>query len=94
MSTQPQSRRSYYVAINHYRTSTDAGAANTWTVYRCSAAEQRRILRDGLPYRDVCSLASDGTRSPISGTIGIRAATRAEIRHAEARGHVDRISGD
>ena len=88
MSTQTQSRRSYYLAINHYRSSTSEGFVNTWAIYRASAAEQRRILRDGLPVRDQWLLASDGTRSPIYSTMGVRRATRTEIRHAERQGHV------
>jgi len=64
----------YYVAINHYRTSTSHGFANTWRVHRCeSACERNRLLRDGLPVKD-------GSRCTT--TMGIRLATAGERRRA------------
>ena len=76
-------QRNYYVAINSYRSSTDAGFANTWDVFLCrDAAQQHRILRDGLPVRDIVHLQNGGSQSPVYSTIGIRAATRAEKRLA------------
>lgn len=67
----------YYVAINDYRSSTSHGFVNTWRVvsYR-SKAERNKVLRDGLLVKDVWF--SDGL--PVYSTMGIRAATRQEIK--------------
>lgn len=80
-------KRRYFVAVNQYRSSTDHGFANTWRVYEClDAAHQRRILKHGLPVRDVCGI--DGT--PCYSTMGVRAATPAEIRAAKKAEETDR----
>jgi hypothetical protein len=71
--------RRYFVAINHYRSSTGAGFANTWRVHECKGkAQQSAILRDGLPVYD--QWFADG--SPVYSTKGVRAATATEIRQA------------
>lgn len=67
----------YLIAVNRYRSSTCDGFANTWQVYQCrDRAQQRRILRDGLPVRDVRSM--DG--KPCYSTKGIRTVTAQERR--------------
>ena len=77
-----------YIAINGYRSSTDDGFGNTWTVYECASAKMRnKILREGLPVRDQVILHDDGTRSPYCTKNGIRLATRQEIREASASGN-------
>lgn len=71
----------YLIAVNRYRSSTSDGFANTWQVYQCrDRAQQRRILRDGLPVSDVRGV--DGT--PCYSTLGIRTVTAEErrIEHA------------
>jgi hypothetical protein len=70
--------RSYYVAVNDYRTSTSSGFANTWRVYRVTRSEQMRALRDGLPVRDQELIHDDGTCSASYSCMGIRLATRWE----------------
>ena len=59
-----------YIAINAYRSATDTGFANTWRIYRVTPADRKRALTVGLPTYD--------DRNPT--TVGIRPATRAEIR--------------
>ena len=59
-----------YIAINAYRSATDTGFANTWRIYRVTPADRKRALTVGLPTYD--------DRNPT--TVGIRSATRAEIR--------------
>lgn len=66
----------YYVAINAYRSATDHGFVNTWRVYRCHGrAHQHNLLTVGLP-------THDGGKT----TLGVRRATRAEIRRADGDG--------
>jgi hypothetical protein len=66
-----------YIAINSYRTSTDHGFANTWTVYRCEPRVRAALLSKGLAVSDQVR-ASD--RGPVFSTMGIRPATAAERR--------------
>jgi hypothetical protein len=63
-----------FISINQYRSSTSHGFGNTWQTYRISAADRARMLSEGLPVRDVCTM----DRKPVCSTMGIRAATRAE----------------
>lgn len=70
----------HYIAINSYRSSTSDGFSNTWTIYRCSRKDMATLLSDGLPVRDACGVDGNGNRYPISSTMGIRQATRKEIR--------------
>lgn len=85
--------RSYFVAVNAYRSSTDHGFANTWGVMRCeSAKQQRHILNVGLPVGDQWWEDSDGKRHASISTMGIRAATRSEIREALKDGGVRLIN--
>jgi len=70
----------YLIAINHYRSSTDAGFANSWGVYRCkNRAHQKDLLTRGLPTDDVWFGDSPGPYT----TMGIRPVTRAERREAQ-----------
>lgn len=81
---QTTKARRYFVAVNQYRTNSGEGFANTWKVMECSdAAQQRRVIKDGLPLPDQCLIGRDGMCSPSYSTIGIRAATPAEIRSAK-----------
>jgi hypothetical protein len=77
-TNDPYSQLGYtsYVAINSYRSSTSHGFGNTWDIRRCTPADRRKALRDGLPVGD-CWL-SDGI--PIRSTMGVRPATAAERR--------------
>ena len=77
--------RNHYIAINAYRSSTDPGYGNTWTIYRCTAEQQRRLLSEGLPVRDQVLLNADGSRSPSYSTQGIRTLTAAERAQARRR---------
>lgn len=70
--------RSYYIAINDYRSSTDDGFANTWRLYHCTREQQRRLLADGLPVKDECLIDDCGALSPCYSTNGIRTLTPAE----------------
>lgn len=70
----------HYIAVNAYRSSTSAGFTNTWHVYRCTRAQQRDMLRRGLPVQDQWYLDADGRRQPCYSTMGIRLATAAERR--------------
>ena len=65
-----------YISINSYRSSTSHGFGNTWKTYRLSKELRKKMLKDGLPVRDCCGM--DG--SPVLSTVGIRSATRQEIR--------------
>ena len=65
----------YYIAINRYRSSTSDGFSNTWEIYSCSKEDRRKLMSEGLPVGDVCNM----DRSAIYSTVGIRAATKAEI---------------
>jgi hypothetical protein len=67
----------HYISINAYRSSTSQGFGNTWKTYRVSKELRKKMLTDGLPVMDCHN--SDG--SAIWSTIGIRAATPAEIRN-------------
>lgn len=69
-----------YIAINSYRSSTDHGFSNTWVVYHCTKEDQMRLLREGMPTRDVCGLGPNGERSPINSTMGIELPSRKQIR--------------
>jgi hypothetical protein len=87
------STRNYWVAINTYRSSTDNGFANTWQAHRCAdAAEQRRILTEGLPVRDAEYIDNDGRRSPVSSTMGIRLLTASERRQVAKEYKIDPYS--
>lgn len=85
----------YYIAINSYRSSTSEGFANTWVICRCQdRATQRRILQEGLPVNDQEHIDSDGRRTPVCSTMGIRPATATERRQAardEEWGRIDWI---
>ena len=75
--------RNYFIAINSYRTSKDAGFANTWRVYLCATRHrQRDLLTNGLPVTDVAHIDDDGRSTPVSSTNGIRIPTRSERRQA------------
>jgi hypothetical protein len=76
----------HYLAINHYRSSTDHGFVNTWAVRSCTRAEQIDALRDGLPVTDI--RFDGGTFAPFTSTNGVRLATRAEIREYKAQGYI------
>lgn len=65
-----------YISINSYRSSTSHGFGNTWKPYRITRELRGKMLGRGLPVRDCCGM--DG--SPIFSTMGIRAASAAEIR--------------
>lgn len=64
-----------YIAINRYRSSTSDGFSNTWEIYSCSKEDRRKLMSEGLPVGDVWNM----DRSAIYSTVGIRAATKAEI---------------
>lgn len=66
----------HYISINAYRSSSSTGFGNTWKTYRLSKELRKKMLTDGLPVRDCYN--SDGTA--IWSTMGVRAATPAEIR--------------
>ena len=59
-----------YIAVNAYRSATDTGFANTWRIYRVTPADRSHLLSVGLPTFG-CSIPTP---------IGLRPATRAEIR--------------
>jgi hypothetical protein len=59
-----------YIAVNAYRSATDTGFANTWRIYRVTPADRKRLLSVGMPTFG-CSIPTP---------IGLRPATRAEIR--------------
>lgn len=83
----------YYIAINDYRSSTDEGFANTWSIYRCrDRKHQQQLLDDGLPVSDQCYLHDDGSRSECYSTKGIRLASRQEIREATRYGDKPRLA--
>jgi hypothetical protein len=92
MTGTTKTARRYFVAVNIYRNSTSAGFANTWLVYECATpAQQRRILRDGLPVSDAMLIGNDDVRRPVVTTIGVRRATGAEIRAAKRDGYIQVI---
>ena len=72
--------KTYYIAINDYRTSNSPGFSNTWSIYECTRSEQRYLLTVGAPVRDLVLLHQNGVRYQYKTTIGIRLATRKEIR--------------
>lgn len=77
-------RLRHFIAVNEYRTSDDIGFTNTWKIWECAdRAQRRRILKDGLPVRDQCRIDHAGHCTPSYSTVGIRPATRAEIREAK-----------
>lgn len=63
-----------YIAINHYRSSTSNGFANTYHLYRCSKDLQKYLLTHGLTVPDCAYM--DGTCA--KSTNGIRTLTDAE----------------
>lgn len=68
----------HYLAVNRYRSQTDPGFSNTWTVHECSAAHRRTILAEGLPLTRACDPRRfDG--GAVYSTQGIRAVTPAEL---------------
>ena len=74
----------HYIAINQYRGATSNGFNNTWRIHRVvSRKVQLRLLNIGLPVNDQWDLHGDGTRSRSMSTMGIRIATRTEIRAAQ-----------
>ena len=76
----------HLVAVNAYRTSTSHGFTNTWGVFRCKDREHQKIvLRDGLPVRDAMRIDSDGRRSPVLSTMGVRPATNSERKRANRK---------
>ena len=73
----------HYIAINQYRGAAESGFANTWYVRRViSRTVQNRLLTEGLPVNDQWNLQEDGKRTRLYSTIGIRLASRSEIRCA------------
>lgn len=83
MATTTTKRR-YFVAVNRYRSSTSDGISNTWEVRECEdQSHQRHILSEGLPVRDQVALDASGRRGPVYSTMGVRAATAAEVRRAK-----------
>jgi hypothetical protein len=75
----------HWIVINTYRSPTDDGFANSWSIWRCRTAdERRRLLSEGLPYGSQHGWLqnADGSCELYVGTRGIRAATPAERRQA------------
>ena len=70
MIPEQQQIKMQYLAINAYRSATDTGFANTWRIYRVTPADRSHLLSVGLP--------TFGCSTPTP--IGLRPATRAEIR--------------
>lgn len=71
----------YYIMVNKYRDSKSDGFANTWEPHQCEdRREQSRLLREGLPIRDVCGVDRWGNRTKVLSTRGIRRCTPAERR--------------
>jgi hypothetical protein len=70
MIPEQQQIKMQYIAINAYRSATDTGFANTWRIYRVSPADRSHLLSVGMP--------TFGCSTPTP--IGLRPATRAEIR--------------
>ena len=76
-----KTKRLYWIAINAYRSSTSNGFANTWQTYALSSKKRRdEILTEGLPVSDCVLIDSNGYRQLAYSTMGIRLATRPEIR--------------
>jgi hypothetical protein len=77
-----------YIAVNAYRSATDTGFANTWRIYRVSPADRSHLLSVGMP--------TFGCNIPTP--IGLRPATRAEIRayrqQADYSGHTPTLTRD
>jgi hypothetical protein len=70
-----------YIAVNQYRGASSNGFANTWLIFEVATrARRNEILRDGLEVNDQCYIDTHGGRTPCKSTMGVRAATRAEIR--------------
>lgn len=69
-----------YIAINSYRSSTSNGFSNTWAVYHCTRKDRNRILNEGLPVRDACSIDNNGIKTEVYSTMGISVASKQQIR--------------
>jgi hypothetical protein len=76
-----------YIAVNSHRSVSGDGFANTWQIYKTSPRIQRHALTKGLPL-PVWPHGTDGNGDPIVTTMGIRLATRKEIRQAKKE-HAD-----
>lgn len=73
--------KKYYLMVNHYRTSTGNGFANTWGARAyASRAERDAALREGLPLNDQW----DADGHPSLSTMGLRLPTAAERKSLNA----------
>lgn len=73
--------KKYYLMVNHYRTSTGYGFANTWGARAyASRAERDAALRDGLPVNDQWHVDNEGRRTRCRSSIGLRLPTPQERR--------------